>query len=136
MVNEEHLAVVRAYANGDREAINRWRAEHPDELLNLNKANLHGMNLSETDLSLADLREADLSEANLYGTDLGDADLRSADLGDADLSSADLTDTFLLGADLRRANFQDSKGTPIASRQQMEYIAAQRTAYLLYCAKD
>ena len=61
-------------------AWNAWRADHPNELIDL-----HGAQLSGSDLSFANLRGADLSGANLIGASLIGANLSKADLSWADL---------------------------------------------------
>ena len=77
------------------------------------------------------LGSVDFCEAKLHEVDFSGADLHNASFCGADIEGAVLTNTNLAGA-----NFQQSRGTPKADRRTMEYIAAQRTAYLLYCAKD
>lgn len=76
--------------------------------INLNHADLsgvdlHGAILVDADLSGANLSHADLSGVDLHGAFLSDADLRDADLRDADLCGADLCGADLCGAGLHGA---------------------------------
>ena len=71
---------------------------------NLSGANLNGANLSEANLSGANLREANLSGANLREAKLHEANLSGANLRKADLSGANLRGANLSGADLSGAN--------------------------------
>ncbi|MBI5522009.1 MAG: toll/interleukin-1 receptor domain-containing protein [Desulfarculus sp.] len=101
MANPEHLAVLQQGV----EAWDRWRAEHPDIMPDLGKAELSGANLGEANLNGAnlagaDLRYADLSWATLHSADLGGADLRRVDLGWANLFRANLVGANLVGASL------------------------------------
>src|SRR5205085_3392341 len=73
---------------------NEWRATH-EEMPDLSRAGLRGLDLSGFDLSRADLRGADLrgtnlSGANLSGAHLDDANFFKAVLDDADLAAASL----------------------------------------------
>lgn len=93
---------------------NRWRAEQPDIVPDLNGANLDKVNLAQANLRETMLREtiltqADLSEADLLGADLFKADLSDAKAAAANLSEANLTDADLTGAYLRGANFTRGK---------------------------
>jgi len=106
MANPEHVALVRKGAK----AIDDWRRAHPDERLNLSKADLSGANLSGASLHGADLFQADLSEAclsgaRLVGADLGLARAPRVDLTGAKLNGAHLTVTDLSGANLTEADF-------------------------------
>jgi len=135
---------------------NAWREENRFCWMELPEANfadamlidasLQRVDFTGSDFECADLSYSDLTgsvfkdvllgsvdfcEAKLRKVDFSGADLNSASFWGADIEGAVLTDTNLAGA-----NFQQSRGTPKADRRTMEYIAAQRTAYLLYCAKD
>ena len=93
---------------------NKWRGqsdEHPDlRNVNLQSADLHGINLRNADLTCAnlggvELQNADLSNATLCGTylrntDLSNANLCCANLRGAYLPHADLNDAYLRGARL------------------------------------
>jgi hypothetical protein len=105
MANEEQLAILKSGV----EAWNAWRAEHPDERIDLSRADLSQADLSWANLTQADLTEADLRRANLSQTRLskaylGGAMLSDADLTNANLSDADLTNANLSGADLSGAH--------------------------------
>src|SRR5260221_1849855 len=84
--------------------------------IDLNRADLSGVqlykpwlnevNLQETDLSEANLSKADLYEAHLVGSILHDVNLREADLRRADLHRAELEGANLSEADLSEADLQ------------------------------
>ena len=90
MPNEEHVAMLRRGAA----AWNAWRADH-DELPDLSRAGLRGLDLSGFDLSRADLRDADLRGTNCSGANLAGAHLERANLFKAVLDAADLAGAFL-----------------------------------------
>lgn len=130
MANMEQVQIVRQ----GRDAVAKWREEHPGEALDLyncymshtripmvdlhgsdlrdsdfmgammRRANLSGCYLNPAHLYRADLREADLSRALLNGANLRGANLRGANLEGADLDRAILSDANLSGANLTRAN--------------------------------
>jgi uncharacterized protein YjbI with pentapeptide repeats len=93
MANDEHVAMLGRGAT----AWNEWRAT-PDEMPDLSRAGLRGLDLSRFDLSRADLRGADLRGTNLNGANLSDAHLDGANLFKAGLDGADLAGAFLNGA--------------------------------------
>ncbi len=130
MANMEQVQIVRQ----GRDAVARWRDEHPGEFMDLNACymshtripmvNLTGADMRNSDLMGAMLRRADLSdcrlnpihlyrgdvrEAKFVGSLLNGANLRGADCRSADFSNADmdriiLSDANLSGANLRGAN--------------------------------
>ena len=130
MANMDEVQIVRK----GRDAVNKWREEHPGESMDLyncymsharmpmvdlrgadmrdgdfmgamlRRANLSGCYLNPVHLYRADLREADLSRSLLNGANLRGADLRSANLENVDLDLAVLSDANLSGANLSRAN--------------------------------
>jgi hypothetical protein len=57
MANPDHVAIVKQGA----EAIRLWRKQHPEERLNLYRADLYEIPLYKADLCKADLRKADRS---------------------------------------------------------------------------
>src|ERR1700758_5052848 len=93
MPNDEHVAMLRRGAG----AWNGWRAEH-DEMPDLSRAGLRGLDLSGFDLSRADLQGADLRGTTLSRANLSEAHLEGANLFKAVLGGADLTGAFLNGA--------------------------------------
>ena len=78
-------------------AWNEWRAKH-DEVPDLSRAGLRGLDLSGFDLSRADLRGADLRGTNLGGVNLSSAHLDGANFFKVVLDGADLAEAFLKGA--------------------------------------
>jgi uncharacterized protein YjbI with pentapeptide repeats len=93
MANDEHVSVLGLGAT----AWNEWRATH-DEMPDLSRAGLRGLDLSGFDLSRADLRGADLRGTNLSGANLSVAHLEAANFFKAVLDGADLAGAFLNGA--------------------------------------
>jgi uncharacterized protein YjbI with pentapeptide repeats len=93
MPKDEHVAIL-----GRGAAVwNAWRAEH-DEVPDLSRAALRGLDLTGFDLSGAGLRGADLRGTKLCDTDLSGARLEGANFFKAVLDGADLTGAFLDGA--------------------------------------
>jgi uncharacterized protein YjbI with pentapeptide repeats len=93
MPKDEHVDVL-----GRGAAVwNAWRAEH-DEVPDLSRAALRGLDLTGFDLSRADLRAADLRATKLCGADLSGARLEGANLFKAVLDGADLAGAYLDGA--------------------------------------
>ena len=93
MPNDEHVAVL-----GRGAAVwNAWRAEH-DEVPDLSRAGLRGLDLTGVDLSRADLRGADLRGTRLCDADLSGAHLEGANFFKAALDGADLAGAYLDGA--------------------------------------
>jgi len=127
------MAQVQIARQG-RDAVARWREEHPGEVMDLygsymsntrmplvdlsgadlrdsdfmgamlRRANLSGCYLNPVHMYHADLRQADLSRTLMNRANLRGADLREADLQNADLDSATLSDANLTGANLTGAN--------------------------------
>ncbi|WP_165979712.1 pentapeptide repeat-containing protein [Kocuria rosea] len=86
----------------------------PTQQINLNRAQLRGVDLSNADLEGANLREvslhnADLSSANLKGADLRWATLTGSDLSEANLEGANLSKATLTNAYLPEANLQAAR---------------------------
>ena len=110
MASHEHEEILRQ----GTKAVERWRKEHPHEILDLKGGsilnrylsgiNLSGANLSGASLNSGRLPKADLSGADLSGADLSYADLSFANLTGADLSDANMFETRLVGADLSYAS--------------------------------
>jgi hypothetical protein len=93
MPKDEHVAVL-----GRGAAVwNAWRTEH-DEVADLSRAALRGLDLTGFDLSRADLRGADLRGTNLCDADLSGTRLEGANFFKAVLDGADLTGAHLDGA--------------------------------------
>ena len=84
--------------------IGRRGARHDCQLINLDHADLAGVNLTRANLAYANLAYTNLARADLTGADLTGADLTGAGLKGADLTGAHLTGAILRGVDLTRAN--------------------------------
>jgi uncharacterized protein YjbI with pentapeptide repeats len=93
MPDHEHVAVLGRGAA----TWNAWRAEH-DEVPDLSRAALRGLDLTGFDLSRADLRGADLRGTKLRGADLSGTRLEAANFFKAELDGADLAGAYLDGA--------------------------------------
>ena len=93
MPKDEHVAVLGRGAA----AWNAWRTEH-DELPDLSRAALRGLDLSGFDLSRADFRGADLRGTKLRDANLSGARLEGANFFKAALDGADLAGAYLAGA--------------------------------------
>ena len=93
MSNDEHVAML-----GRGAAVwNAWRTEQ-DEIPDLSRASLRGLDLRGFDLSGADLRSADLRGTNLRDATLAGVHLDGATLFKTVLEGADLAGAFLNGA--------------------------------------
>lgn len=101
MANPEHVELVRKGAD----AIRDWRAENPQEPLDLSHAELPGIQLAAAPLGAVDLSHSSLVEGNLSEADLRGANVTGADLRGADLSGVTGHALQAGGADLRRAIF-------------------------------
>jgi uncharacterized protein YjbI with pentapeptide repeats len=90
MPKDEHVDVL-----GRGAAVwNAWRAQH-DEVPDLSRAGLRGLDLTGFDLSRADLRGADLRGTKLCDADPSGACLEGANFFKAVLDGADLACAFL-----------------------------------------
>ena len=93
MPKDEHVAVL-----GRGAAVwNAWRAKH-NEVPDLSRAGLRGLDLTAFNLSRADLRGADLRGTNLCDANLSGARLEGANFFKAVLDGADLAGAYLNGA--------------------------------------
>src|SRR5712691_2148509 len=111
MAKDEHVAVL----GGGAAVWNARRAEH-DELPDLSRAALRGLDLTGFDLSRADLRGADLR-----GTKLCDADLSGAHLEGANFFKAVLDGANLAGAHLDGAQFLNCAQLIVTRNWQSAY---------------
>jgi uncharacterized protein YjbI with pentapeptide repeats len=93
MPKDEHTAALGRGAA----TWNAWRSEH-DEVPDLSRAGLRGLDLTGFDLSRADLRGADLRGTILCDADLSRARLEGANFFKAALDGADLAGAYLDGA--------------------------------------
>ena len=93
MPKDEHVAVLSRGAA----VWNAWRAEH-DEVPDLSRVALRGLDLTGFDLSRADLRSADLRGTKLCDAHLSGARLEGANFFKAVLDGANLARAYLEGA--------------------------------------
>lgn len=77
---------------------NQWRQQFPDEIPNLDGADLSGYRLGNANLSSAKLSRANLNECDLVGANLSNANLTGANLKNANLHKANLTGSILKDA--------------------------------------
>jgi uncharacterized protein YjbI with pentapeptide repeats len=109
MAHPEHLKIIQQGV----ELWNQWREKHPEEIPDLEGANLWGADLRRAALGKANLHDTNLSGVDLYGATLNEADLSKANLSrallsKADLSGADLHEATLNGATLYRASLHNT----------------------------
>ena len=100
MANMEHVLLVKR----GRDAVARWREEHPNQTLDLNASYMSYVRLPQVDLRGADLRDADLMGAGLQRANLSGCYLNPCHLYRANLVQADLSQALLNGANLRGSN--------------------------------
>src|SRR5713101_8601060 len=93
MPKHEHIAALGRVAA----VWKAWRAEH-DEVPDLSRAGLRGLDLTGFNLSRADLRGVDLRGTNLCDANLSGARLEGANFFKAALDGADLAAAYLDGA--------------------------------------
>lgn len=104
MRDNEQLKILQKGVN----AWNRWRHDNPKQKVNLDFADLDGMNLASVDLSDASLIAATLRRTKLTLANLSHVDLTSADLSDAILCQSHLEWAHLAYANLARANLTEA----------------------------
>jgi uncharacterized protein YjbI with pentapeptide repeats len=113
-LDAEKQQIMRLLKEPDHinQGIELWRILFPDEPLpslaglDLQDANLSGLDLSGANLQGTNLRDASLQGANLQGANLRDAGLQGANLQNADLQNADLQGAMLKWAKLQGAKLQ------------------------------
>src|SRR5205814_2260584 len=115
MANDEHVTMLGRGVT----MWNEWRATH-EEMPDLSRAGLRGLDLSGFDLSRADLRGADLRGTNLSGANLSGAHLDDADLAVASLNGAQFLNCAQLAVTRNwQSAFRDDElacGAPIPDR--------------------
>ena len=112
MANKEHVRIVLQ----GPEAIKTWRKSHPNDIMDLSKANLRELELDGADLSGANLNKAILFRSKLAYANFSKAKLTKAILVDTDLRGANLSCADLRDADLWGANLRVSILTPVGQR--------------------
>ena len=100
MPNLEHVQLVKR----GRDAVARWREEHPTQTLDLNASYMSYARLPQVDLSGSDLRNSDLMGAGLQRANLSGCYLNPCHMYRANLVQANLSEALLNGANLRGAN--------------------------------
>jgi uncharacterized protein YjbI with pentapeptide repeats len=104
MANMEHVQLVKR----GRDAVARWRQEHPTERFDLNAAYMSYARIPQVDLSGADIRNSDLMGAVLHRANLSGCMLNPCHMYRANLVQADLSRALLNGANLRGANLTNA----------------------------
>jgi uncharacterized protein YjbI with pentapeptide repeats len=116
MANPEHVELVRSGV----EAVNRFASEHRDILLDLEGADLNGLDLREVRLNAANL-----AGANLEGADLSEARLNAVNMRNCNLRKANLTGATLHRAELTGADLREARIDAIGDGNQRMCIAPQ-----------
>ncbi len=101
MANQEHIALIQKGVG----ALNAFVRENHDVVIDLEGADLHGIDLHEALLMNAKLGGVNLEGADLRSARMPTADLQKANLRNADLRGASMHRSNLVGADLRGAKF-------------------------------
>jgi uncharacterized protein YjbI with pentapeptide repeats len=96
--------LLERYAAGERDFSGIKFARSMD----LEDAEIPGINLSNSTLVRANLSGANLSKADLSGTNLGSSCLENTNLKQANLSGAILSNGSLMGANLTKANLSSA----------------------------
>jgi len=105
MANPEHLANLKEGV----EAWNRWRADNPDVVPDLEKAeieivNLAGINFNKTALRWARFKPTDMTGADLRDADFGYAHVAGSKMDGANLTGAYFREAALMDTSLRGTN--------------------------------
>jgi uncharacterized protein YjbI with pentapeptide repeats len=91
--------------------IDAMTKDRSSPIINLENADLNGVDLHDSTLSQANLKNANLIGADLNASNLGGADLTGADLRHANLSNASLFGCLLRNSNLEGADLQKTKLT-------------------------
>ena len=100
MANPEHVEIVRSGAN----ALNKFKDQ-----LDLEDAQLEGLDLTSADFSSSNLKNAHLSGSKLDGAKFRIADVRGAEMSFASLMSADFWGSHVDGLDLHSSNVSEAR---------------------------
>ena len=109
MANMEHVQIAKK----GRDAVAKWRTEHPNEVLDLNAAYMSYARMPQINLSGADIRNSDLMGAVLQRADLSGCFLNPCHMYHANLKQANLTKALMNGANLRGANLSGADLTDV-----------------------
>jgi len=101
MANPEHVAILKQGV----EVWNRWRAENPDVIPDLNGANLEKVQLREINLEGSTIVEANLREAMIFESQLMRVNFENSDLSNTNFWGSELTSANLKYTKLARAQF-------------------------------
>lgn len=104
MANMEHVQLVKR----GRDAVAKWRQEHPAERLDLNASYMSYARIPQVDLSGSDIRNSDFMGAVMQRANLSRCLLNPCHLYRANLTQANLTHAILAGANLRGANLTNA----------------------------
>lgn len=105
MANDEDLARLRQGVA----SWNGWRAQNPEQRVDLRRVDFRGADLCDRDLSYADLHGADLSDADLRHANLHEANLIKAILIRTDLRNANLTGCRIFGISAWDLRLEEAK---------------------------
>lgn len=104
MANMEQVQIVRQ----GRDAVARWREEHPGENFDLNASYMSHARIPQVDLSGSDIRDSDFMGAMLRRSNLSGCFMNSVHMYRANLREANLSDVLMNGANLRGADLRDA----------------------------
>jgi len=102
MANDQQLERLKQGVEG----WNDWRAQNPEEAIDLSEADLRGLKLQKANLKGADLHQAKLQFSNLSGADLDGANLDRAKFQEANLYGAQISNAVLQNCNFMEANLQ------------------------------
>lgn len=104
MANMDHVQLVKR----GRDAVAKWREEHPAERLDLNASYMSYARIPQVDLSGSDIRNSDFMGAIMHRANLSRCMLNPCHLYRANLTQANLSYALLNGANLRGANLTNA----------------------------
>ena len=132
MANMEQVQIVRQ----GRDAVARWREEHPGENFDLNTSYMSHARIPQVDLSGSDIRDSDFMGAMLRRSNLSGCFMNSVHMYRANLREANLSDVLMNGANLveRDLALQASRNATLGVRKRQSHpeSPAGRVANLVY----
>lgn len=125
MANRDHLKRLTSDYGG----WNKWRAQNPDIVPDLRRADLKQQLLIGTNLSDAILDSANLNRADLRRADLTRASIRNANIYDAHFNEAILEETDLCGSVIIRCSFQGVQLRGVKLRAEIQKVNFQKASF-------